>query len=78
MSSTWTPRKGTLTVTDWSFSDLKKQYGEDAALAMLPYMKGYGQFGKQMAEDFNDNKRTVDIPLCPLCDQPLNSARPCG
>ena len=67
--------------TEWSFRDLEREHGTEAALAMLPHMKGYGKFGKQMAEywnSYNPSKSRVDVDLCPLCDQPLTSARGCG
>lgn len=58
----------------WSFSELKRQHGEERALEMLASMKGFGEFGGPVKSE----PKPVLTDNCPFCGEKWSSKRRCG
>jgi hypothetical protein len=66
----------TVATEPWSYTDLRKRYGEDAALAMLQHMPGTGQYEGTFNDTHKPRKDGVD--RCPLCGNAMSSTARCG
>lgn len=63
---------------DWSYSQLRRQYGEDEALKRLATMKGYGQYGNNDAtHDRIDGLTQPRKDGCIICGGSLSNHKGC-